>query len=413
MKHIIGLLLISCPYLTNAQQVKPLPIGSQLPIQSLNKVLNAPRSTIQLSNQKTIILDFFATWCGSCISTLKHLDSLQQQLPDSLQVIVVCYQPTATMAQFLKTNKALQGITLPFVTADTLLQQWFPHRLLPHEVWVHNGTAKAITLPSLVSLPNIRLLASGKPFKLPVKNDLLQFNKQLPLWQSIANTSTQPIYAAMLTTELQGVGSFKGVQIDSPNCRRYFINRPLLSLYQYAYGFAANRIWLQVADTLAISYYNPAQALYCYNSTTPLNINDTMAKAWMAEDLNRQSQYTGQMEIHNRPCYIITSNAHTASPMANTTTKRSNSKDSLGNTTYRNYPLQFIVNLCNASLNPDASKPIIINETGITQPITITLSNQAFSNAELLAQALKPLGLTLTKTTRPLNVFVLRDKRSP
>lgn len=393
-----------------AQQVKPLSIGAKLPIQSLTNVLNAPRSTIQLSHDKTIILDFFATWCGSCINTLKHLDSLQQQLPDSLQVIVVCSQPTATITQFLKTSKALKSISLSFVTADTLLHQWFPHKLLPHEVWVLNGTVKAITLPGLVSVANIRLLASGKPFKLPVKNDLLQFNKQLPLWQSIANTNTQPIYAAMLTTELQGVGSFKGVQVDSPNCRRYFINRPLLSLYQYAYGFEANRIWLQVADTLPISYYNPSQTLYCYNSTTPLNITDTIAKAWMAEDLNRQSKYTGHMEIHNMPCYTITTNTPSAIPVSNSTTKRSISTDSQGNTTYRNYPLQFIVNLCNASLNPDATKFIIINEAGITQPITITLSNQAFSNPDLLAQALKPLGLTLTKTTRPLNVFVLRDK---
>jgi len=189
------------------QAVKPLDIGSKLPIQSLNHVLNAPHSTIQLSHDKITILDFFATWCGSCITALKHLDSLQQQLADSLQVIVVCYQPTATMAKFLKTNKAMQGITLPFVTADTLLQQWFPHILLPHEVWVHKGVVKAITKANAVTPQAVRGMYKQMPLVLPVKNDILNFNRSLPLEQQLVGKQLTTLSTALFTTHINGLGS--------------------------------------------------------------------------------------------------------------------------------------------------------------------------------------------------------------
>ncbi|WP_199119748.1 TlpA disulfide reductase family protein [Pedobacter sp. ASV28] len=130
-------------------EIKPFYVGDLLPetfwqqehhIYANGKI---NRQTLATYKEKLLVLDFWATWCGSCIKKFSLLDSLQHQYPHELAVLLV-------NAKKSKDNQALVGQTLEAyslssVLADTLLSLNFPHRMLPHYVWLHNGRVFAIT----------------------------------------------------------------------------------------------------------------------------------------------------------------------------------------------------------------------------------------------------------------------------
>src|SRR5438034_9125331 len=72
-------------------KTSPLTIGHQLPEIVFNSVTNYKSKTARLSDfkGKIIILDFWSSFCGSCINLFPHLDSLQQKFKNDLQIILV------------------------------------------------------------------------------------------------------------------------------------------------------------------------------------------------------------------------------------------------------------------------------------------------------------------------------------
>jgi len=95
----------------------------------LTNVINYPVSKIRLSDLKgkLVILDFWASWCGACTKALPHLDAIQRQLKEQVQIIVVGYEPTKTVQAFFAKNAIARKVKLPFVTKDSVLKKLFPH----------------------------------------------------------------------------------------------------------------------------------------------------------------------------------------------------------------------------------------------------------------------------------------------
>ncbi len=55
---------------------------------------------------KVILLDFWATWCGPCLMTLPHLETLYRKYKDQGVVIIgVSSEPLKTLTQFQTSNK--------------------------------------------------------------------------------------------------------------------------------------------------------------------------------------------------------------------------------------------------------------------------------------------------------------------
>src|SRR5450755_1921744 len=65
--------------------------GETVPDLDFTTVLNAPVKTIKLSQLKgkLVLIDFWATWCGSCLVAMPHLQSLQSTYGRQLQVIAM------------------------------------------------------------------------------------------------------------------------------------------------------------------------------------------------------------------------------------------------------------------------------------------------------------------------------------
>lgn len=154
----------------NASTSKPLNVGDTIPYIILTDVVNFPVSKIHLSNLKgkVIVLDFWATWCGSCIKKLPMVDSAQRKFKEHIQIILV-NSITGTgdtkeqVSNFFNRKIAPKGksFTVPIVREDTLLRQLFPHTYLPHYVWI-DANGKVIGITSSAGFTNENILAALK-----------------------------------------------------------------------------------------------------------------------------------------------------------------------------------------------------------------------------------------------------------
>jgi thiol-disulfide isomerase/thioredoxin len=183
-------------------QPKPLQIGDTLPSQCLASFTGnlQPETGNQkpgtgnwhlptgnwepATRNRLIILDFFATWCGSCYKRFPHLDSLQRELGDSVSIILVntvsAREDSLKVIHFFASRKTPDGLPYQFrfILGDSVLNKHFPHILIPHYVWIYNNRFIAATGPEWITASNIRKVLSGIPVRWEIKNDSLQFEKR-------------------------------------------------------------------------------------------------------------------------------------------------------------------------------------------------------------------------------------------
>lgn len=401
------------------QKVHALSIGDTVPDLPFHHIVNASFSSARLSSfkDKVIILDFFSTSCGSCIQALPHLDSLQQQLKNKVQILVISDEPAGTIRFFLQHNPIARNNKLPFVSGDLQLKNWFPHRLIPHEVWLKNGKVKAITLAEAVTENNLQAIYAGKPIHAYFKRDLLDFNTSLSLLSQMTNRDTTLfMQQSLLTRHYDGLGTRRGISHNGHTKRIYFINWNMLNLFQYAWRFGANRIVLEVKDpSLILDKLTDPPAWrkhnqYCYEATVPDSLPDSAVRDLLKTTLNTVLPVMGSFEKRQLNCFVLTYSATNGKlPAANGPTRFRVSQvgDSL---LFLHHSMDAFTASCNAASNPAPGKPIILNETDIPYPVDIRIPSNALKDITQLQEALSPYGLQLLPASRKLTVFVLRDR---
>lgn len=420
MKYILCLLAFLCQGWLPGQSVKPLTVGDTIPDMTLHPILNAPDASYKLNTQlgKLFILDFFATGCGACISALPRLDSLQKRFGDSLSVLVVCYESADVIRRFLKINPRVKNIRLPFLIRDSILHQTFPHYLIPHEVWIKKGKVMAITEAESITQASIHAALSASSVQLPLKKDLLDFDPSLSLRSQLAiRDSSLFLRQNLFTRQVEGLGTRRGTQLSPGTKRVYFLNWGLLSLFQYAWKFQANRVVLDLKDpSLYLDKTSGPDEwkknnLFCYEGIFPANCPDSLVLEDLKSSLQSASPLQGSWQKRQMPCFVLTTEGKGPAPtrFEKTSFRKDNQSDSLY---LRKHSLAAFTALCNDATQPSPGKPVIVNETGITYPIDLVIAAKALSDPELLQQALAPYDLRLVPSTRKLDVFVLTENPS-
>jgi len=192
------LLLIIIPIQLSAQQktefsrrpepdpnIRNLKVGDRVPEIQISKIIRYIKPSAKLSDFKDrlLILDFWDTFCGSCIEALPKLDSLQKQFGDRIKILPVSYQAEEVITTFFKTNKLIKNIKLPCVVEDKTLGSYFQYKLISHEVWIYKGIVVAITGTDYVTTRNIQTILNGEKVNWPVKNDMVRFNPKQPIFK--------------------------------------------------------------------------------------------------------------------------------------------------------------------------------------------------------------------------------------
>src|SRR5690606_20830574 len=122
--------------------------------------------------------NFWATWCVPCVREMPTLDRLTDQFGKELSMICVTNQPDNVVENFLKSRNDITH--LQFISGDTLLKKYFPHRIIPHNVWIDSsGVIKAVTNDLAVNKNNLQAFFNGT-VKMDTKAEDLSFDAEKP-----------------------------------------------------------------------------------------------------------------------------------------------------------------------------------------------------------------------------------------
>ena len=168
-------------------------IGDQVPDAQIENIINYLTKTAKISDfkGKLLILDFWNTWCGSCIDEMPAVAILQQKFRNKIKIISVTSQKIKTVNDFIKNHQAVSNLNLTMALQDVNLSKLFPNKMLPHVVWISaNGEYLGATDQADLSSAEINeILSTGIPNLKEFKKDNFHFNTSKPLFiEEMENT---------------------------------------------------------------------------------------------------------------------------------------------------------------------------------------------------------------------------------
>lgn len=400
-----------------------LRIGDKMPDLALTNVLNSNNASIQLSSLthgRALIIDFFATWCGACLTELPKLEAYQKQYADKLQVLVVSDENKSTVAGFLKRRADLNG--LPFLFGDRTLGQLFPHREIPHEVWIDkDGIVKEITTAEYITDQNLKEFFDGTLKRLKVKKDIVDYNEDIPLFKDGNGADGDSfISRSVLTKGIEGINSFSKTDLDADKRLTRFIvmNNIPLRLFYDAYSrlqFGSlnfNRIIIDPADSAEIlkSYHlkgsakEPFLVTYEYIPAKPESFDEAFTNIF--NDLNRYFDISGTVEKRSVPCWVLVVKDRSKLKHGPTNGQKMYGRDGA----FHNVALKYFVN----ALQWYYQMEPVVDETGYADPVYLDIriapDLNHYPDISSIRQKLDGYGLDLVRENRKVNVLVIKKK---
>ncbi len=142
-----------------------LKVGDMIPNYKIKNIINYSTNNFQLSEfrGKVILIDFWNTYCSSCIESFPKLDSLQNIFKDDLQIILVTDESYKKVTTFFGNHPKLKIPNLIMITDDLKLGKSFPSQGKPYVVWINNkGVIENFSNSTNISNQNLRYFIEGK-----------------------------------------------------------------------------------------------------------------------------------------------------------------------------------------------------------------------------------------------------------
>lgn len=403
------------------QPLDPLKIGDPVPDIVLENIVNFPVGSARISDfeDKLLILDFWATWCRPCIEAIPRLEQLKIQFDNQLQILMVTSQPRNAVSKFFSDRK----VSLASVTEDQKLATLFPHKYVPHEVWIKNGNVIAITDAADVTADNIKLQLSDKPTVMDQKKINFDYDLTQPLlFNGNGGKASDLLYHSLFTAYLDGIG---GGGVFTDNLNRFKIrtlNGNVLQLYLTAMRYTATRELsqenrciaefdkLQILPPANLPAYSQAarDKYYCYELIVPIDLKNHAGEL-MLEDLNRffgaRYHITGNVEKRTIKCWTLrkTNNFKQLSSLGTTPEIISDDPNRL---VYREQPFskffEAVVNLYRHDPCP------VIDQTGITSGIDISFPTGE-KDIQKFSEGLEKYGLRLEQDSCRIDMLVIKQ----
>ncbi|WP_454880714.1 TlpA family protein disulfide reductase [Sphingobacterium detergens] len=193
-------------------------------------------------NKKLIILDFWATWCGSCISGMAKLKELQRVLNYDFAVVPITDQRRKEVTDAFDSIELLKQSNFGSIVEDSLFVAYFPHRMIPHTVWLTpSGKILAITDGKDAEVKSILEAIQGNIDGLKQKKDVMNFDSDSSIFfRNVYGIDQEIRTQSAFSDNLPGLPAVSGVRRKSDATCIYGINQPLLLLYGLGYSELAS-----------------------------------------------------------------------------------------------------------------------------------------------------------------------------
>lgn len=419
---LAGLLVCALPsFLVAQDKIIPLKIGDPVPDMTLENIVNYPKKTARFSDfkGKLLILDFWASWCRPCVQAIPRFEQLQREFGDRLQILMVTPQPAAATAKFFSDR----GFTLPSVTGDQKLSKLFPHKYVPHEVWIQDGKVVAITDEADVTANHINTLLTAKKSVMAEKKSNFNYDLTQPLlFNGNGGQASDLLYHSVFTGYLDGVGG-GGVFTDS--LHRFKIralNGTVLQLYQFAMRYTSNRELAQANRNILdfnqqellpppnVPDYSPdaRDNYYCYELIVPAELKERAGEL-MLEDLNRffgnRYHIRGTIEPRTVNCWALRKTEDYKERISTATVSEVIAEEP-NLLIYRKQPFSKFYHTL-AGLFRHEFCPVI-DQTGITSDIDITFPIGE-KDIRKFSEGLEKYGLQLVQDSCEIDMLVIKQ----
>ena len=400
---------------TSFAQNKSLKIGESLPENIWStplQLVNHPQKTITLSQDKDklILLDFWNTWCSSCLLNFPKMEELQKQFGDKIKILAVSNQDRLVLEKFFASKNGQRYKNVVSVAGDKMFHQLFPHKGVPYIIWIKDGKMLNTTDGAQVTEKTIQEVLGGENSSL---RTVVQMSRDRPLMLSENFDNEKDL--SMISYSLFAKGRIRGMGFGSGFHRsgqivygRQFTN---FSFWEIASAIA-NEIFQKQNQSFnekrqIIEFKNPERrvedkSLYNYEYIVPQSKADSLYPL-MLENLSSFADYKTTIEKRKVKCLVL----KRTSTVDKLKTKGSEMSFlfSLSKTNLQNTSLYALVNSLNAV--PTISLPIV-DETGYPNNIDLTMG--AISDLNSIRKELMRYDLDLVEAERVLDMLVISEK---
>lgn len=397
-------------------QYKPLKIGDSLPPElwiTPMKVVNHPqnKSAITLSEHKDqlILLDFWATWCSSCLKNFRKMHDLEKQFEGKVKIIPVTEESSAILNKFFSTPNGKRYSNTSSVKEDKILHQLFPHKAVPYIVWIKNGKMINTTDAEQVTAQTVSEILTDQNSSLQT---VIQVDRSRPFMLS-ENYDLEK-QTQMMSYSILSKGRIRGAAAGSVFRRngksvygRLFSNMVLLSVYRGIAYEIFSRNGQQLSEKRILNFVrNPEELIF--DPTVEDRVQDSRYYTFdfidMASDadslypnmlrtLNSTLPYKVTIEEKAMKCWVISK--------SDKNMLRKTSKDSEPLT-----PMKSLISILNED-DRFTTLPVI-DETEIQGNIGIDIKK--IKGSAELRKVLEKHSLQITEEERKLMMLVIRDK---
>lgn len=425
-REILSLTLLALLFLQLPAQQKALKIGDSIPEEIWTAPLpmvNSPEkiTTLAKDRDKLILLDFWATWCGSCLKNFPKMDSLEKQFEGKLKVLPVTGEDLATLNKFFASKNGQRFKNLISVTRDPFLSKIFPHYAIPFIVWIKDGKVLNTTDASQVTADNIQEILQGKKSSVET---VLQIGRDRPLMLAeqfdLEKKTTLVNYALLSKGRIKAIAPGSGFHRNNDGVvyGRQWTNISLMNIYRgIAYElfekentpFSEKRLVNLVKNPEAIDFTithedDPVDdRLYNFEFIVPQNKADQLYPN-MLKALNEFSGYSALIEKQRTKCLVLKKTGASDDLKTKGGTMVSNGLKTT--VILRNAPLEHLIVYLN--VNNQFTDLNVIDETGYTDNVDLNLGT--VKDLAELKKALQKYGLTLIEEERDLSMLVVRDR---
>lgn len=395
--------------------IRPLQIGDtipeelwHLPLQIFNHPNGKDSITLNDFRGKLIILDFWATWCGSCIANMPKVSRLQEELNDDVQVLLIAKENLPKVGQFFQRNP----FSLISVVNDETFNRLFTHLSIPHYSIINKqGTIQAITSSDQITTENIRRILEDTTAEVTVKIDR---DTKAPF----LTTSNLPLdhishHSVLFEGQLVGFPS-------SVDQRKYghvigvsYTNMALVKLFKAVFrklypDLNDKRFLFESGDSIKFFYpvHNSTakkewykKNLYSYEVLVKNERSNDIFN-YMLNDLNNHTQFRGILTTRKRRCMQLVFKKKSSSHVNDVGMMSGQQK----NIEY--ITVEDLVSYLDDS--PQIPFPVI---NGINSPKKVNVTIRPnFENLKDIRQQLNEQGVDLIEVVAEIPVFVISQK---
>jgi uncharacterized protein (TIGR03435 family) len=378
-------------------------LGQPAPNIHFNTVLNGPQPSFTLAQLrgKVVVLEFWGTYCGPCLTAMPHLQELQRQFAGRLQVVAISADSPARLARYLQARPSNLLFASVMGAAGDSLQRFFSYQIIPHSVLLDGeGRILASTEPEHITASVVEQVLKGQKINLPLKQDVVGQNPIAAYFPATA--ATPPRF--LMQPALSGVG---GMTRTYPQDTSAFHNRRLTALnitlpelYRLAYGGLSYGRTLDLRPAVPAGTKSPP---YCLDIIVPKGQEASLLPT-LRQELAARFDLRATLEPRTKQVYLLRVANARKLPPATGSAKSSVVGASQGMYQGDNVRLadvaEYLENFCDLKLP-------VLDATASTARYNLHFEYQPEKLGDLL-RALADLGLALEKAERPVEMLVLR-----